>query len=261
LALPDTAADRLFDLTGRTALVTGSSRGLGRVIARGLGQAGARLVLNGRHPEALSEAQAALAKEGIAAEVACFDVTDAPAVDAAAREIDARVGPVHVLVNNAGINLRGDFADLPDDAWRDVLAVNLGGVFHVCRAMGRGMLERRQGKVINICSLLSEAARPGVTPYAASKGAVKMLTRALAVEWAPYNVQVNGIGPGYFVTEMTMGLRNDPERDQWVKGRTPAGRWGRPEELVGAAVFLASPASSFVTGQIIYVDGGWLASL
>jgi gluconate 5-dehydrogenase len=259
--LPEDSASSLFDLTGRIALVTGSSRGLGRVLARGLGQAGARVVLNGRRDETLREARASLASEGIAAETACFDVTDPDAVEGGVARIEERIGAIDVLVNNAGINLRGSFTDLTEDTWRDVLAVNLDGIFHVCRTVGKGMVARRRGKVINICSLLSEAARPGVSPYAASKGAVKMLTRALAVEWAPHNVQVNGIGPGYFVTEMTKGLREDPERDKWVRERTPAGRWGRPQELVGAAVFLASEASSFVTGQIVYVDGGWLASL
>jgi gluconate 5-dehydrogenase len=217
--------------------------------------------LNGRDGTALASAQAALSGEGIAAEQACFDVTDPGAVEAGVRRMLREAGPIDILVNNAGINLRGRLDELADETWHEVLRVNLDGVFYLCRAVGAPMVERGQGKVINICSLLSEAARPGVAPYAASKGAVRMLTRALAVEWAPHNVQVNGIGPGYFVTEMTKGLREDPMRDEWVRDRTPAGRWGRPEELVGAAVFLASDASSFVTGQIIYVDGGWLASL
>ena len=245
-------------LTNKRILITGAAGGIGSATAARFVQEGARVVALDRDTQALERLVAHL--PGVHGTLVA-DVSQADDVARAFGELDALAGGLDVLINNAGVSLRHNLIDIAPDEWRQVMSVNLDGVFNVCRAIGRGMVERREGKVINICSLLSEAARPGVTPYAASKGAVKMLTRALAVEWAPFNVQVNGIGPGYFVTEMTMGLRNDPERDEWVRDRTPAGRWGRPEELVGAAVFLASPASSFVTGQIIYVDGGWLASL
>jgi len=251
----------LFDLTGKTALVTGSSRGLGLVMARGLGRAGARVVLNGRDEGRLEQARADLAGEGLEAHAAAFDVTDEGAVEAAVARIERDVAPIDILVNNAGVNLRGAAHELDAASWRRQMAVNVDGVFFASRAVGRGMMARRAGKVINIASLLSEAARPTLCGYASAKGAVKMLTKALAVEWGPYNIQVNAIGPGYFLTDMTQPMRDDPALDEWVRTRPPMKRWGRPEELVGAAVFLASEASSFVTGQVIYVDGGWLASL
>jgi len=255
------AASDLFDLSGRTALVTGSSRGLGRVIARGLARAGAAVVLNGRDRETLGSTRQDLLDEGLSAHAAPFDVTQEEQIEEAVGRVEERVGPIDILVNNAGINLRGPLEHYETDRWREQMAVNLDGVFFVTRAVGRRMIERRGGKVINIASLMSEGGRPTTAPYAATKGAVKMLTRALAVEWGRHNIQVNAIGPGYFATEMTQPLRDDPRMDAWVKESTPAGRWGDPEELVGAAVFLASRASSFVNGQIIYVDGGWLASL
>jgi gluconate 5-dehydrogenase len=251
----------LFDLTGKTALVTGSSRGLGKVLACGLGRAGAQIVLNSRHADALDKVKEELATEGIAAHACPFDVTDEAQVEEAVTGVEAQVGPIDILVNNAGVNLRGAFEELPAERWRRLMDVNLNGVFYVTRAVGRSMVKRGHGKIINICSLMSEAGRPTTAPYAASKGALKMLTKALAVEWGPHNIQVNGIGPGYFLTEMTRHMSEDPHWDEWVKSSSPAGRWGDPEELVGPAVFLASDASSFVNGQIIYVDGGWLASL
>ena len=251
----------LFDLSGRTALVTGSSRGLGRVLAHGLGRAGATVVLNGRDEERLAAACAEFASDGLRVHARRFDVTHEARVEEAVAGIERDVGPIDILVNNAGINLRGPLVEFDSARWHEVMAVNLHGVFHVCRAVGRRMLERRAGKVINIASLMSEGGRAGVAPYTASKGAVKMLTRALAVEWGPHGVQVNAIGPGYFRTEMTRPLYEDESFDAWVRGRAPMGRWGEPPELVGAAVFLASGASSYVNGQIIYVDGGWLAAL
>jgi gluconate 5-dehydrogenase len=252
---------KLFDLSGSLALVTGSSRGLGRVIARGLGEAGAGVVLNGRDRAALDHAAAEFAADGISAHTAAFDVTDEAAVEEAVEAIERDVGVIDILVNNAGINLRGPLEDFDAARWRRLMAVNVDGVFLVSRAVGRRMVQRGRGKIINVASLMSEGGRPSVAPYAASKGAVKMLTRAMAVEWGPHNVQVNAIGPGYFKTEMTRPLWEDAELDAWVRRRTPAGRWGEPHELVGAAVFLASQASSFVNGQVIYVDGGWLAAL
>ncbi len=252
---------KLFDLSGKLALVTGSSRGLGRTIAHGLGLAGAAVALNGRRPEALAEVQDAFREDGIEAHLCSFDVTDEAAVERAVDRLERQVGHVDILVNNAGVNLRGEFESYGEERWRELMSVNLDGVFHVTKAVGRRMVRRGFGKIINIASLMSEAGRPTTTPYAASKGAVKMLTRSLAAEWGPHNIQVNGIGPGYFLTEMTRPMRDDPELDAWVRERTPAGRWGDPEELVGAAVFLASEASSFVNGQIVYVDGGWLSQL
>jgi len=231
------------------------------VLARGLGHAGARVVLNGRNAAALGAAVEGLTAEGIHAAGSLFDVTDRGAV---AREISALedgLGPIDILVNNAGIQRRAPLVEMEEATWREVLDVNLTGVFLVSQRVAKGMLARRRGKIINICSLLSEVGRPTIAPYTASKGGVKLLTRAMAVEWARENVQVNGIGPGYFATEMNTALMENAEFDRWLKQRTPAGRWGDPQELVGAAVFLASQASSFITGQIIYVDGGVLASL
>ena len=251
----------MFDLTGKTALVTGSSRGLGRVLARGLGRAGAAVVVNSRHGDVLEGVRQELADEGIAAHACAFDVTDEAQVEEGVARIEREVGPIEILVNNAGVNLRGAFEELPAESWRTVMEVNVHGVFFVTRAVGRAMVKRGRGKIINVCSLMSEGGRPSTAPYAASKGALKMLTRALAVEWGRHNIQVNGIGPGYFLTEMTRHMAEDPQWDAWVKSSSPSGRWGDPEDLVGAAVFLASAASSFVNGQIIYVDGGWLAAL
>ncbi|KPJ73445.1 MAG: gluconate 5-dehydrogenase [Planctomycetes bacterium DG_20] len=251
----------LFDLTGRLAVVTGSSRGLGLTLARGLGEAGATVVLNGRDEERLAAAVAALEADGLAASGCAFDVTDAASIDRGVGEIEDRIGPIDILVNNAGIQRRGPLEALDEKAWREVIDTNLTGVFLVSRRVARGMIERRRGKIVNICSLMSELGRETTANYAASKGGLKMLTRAMAVEWARYNIQANGIGPGYFLTEMTRPLADDPKFDAWIRGRTPAGRWGDPAELVGAAVFLASAASDFVNGQVIYVDGGILAAL
>ncbi|MCP5151557.1 MAG: SDR family oxidoreductase [Ectothiorhodospiraceae bacterium] len=252
---------KLFDLDGRVALVTGSSQGIGHAIARGLGEAGARVVLNGRDLERLEGARAGLAAEGLAVEACGFDVVDGAAVDAAVATIEREIGPIEILVNNAGIQRRAPLHEVDDATWRTVLDVNLDGVFRVGRAVARHMLARGRGKIVNICSLMSEVGRPTTGPYTAAKGAVRMLTRAMCVDWAPAGLQVNGIGPGYFATELNRPLYENPEFDAWIKRRTPAGRWGRVEELVGAAVFLASDASSFVNGQVIYVDGGVLASL
>jgi len=254
-------ASDLFNLTGRTALVTGSSRGLGRVIAAGLGRAGAGLVLNGRDEAALAEAVADLCGEGLTVRAAAFDVADAEAIDRAVTHLERDGVQIDILVNNAGIQRRGPLEALSDAQWDEVIRTNLTGAFCVARRVVRGMLERGRGKIINICSLMSEVARPTTGNYAASKGGLKMLTRAMAAEWSGRGVQVNGLGPGYILTEMTQALADDPAFDAWLRGRTPAGRWGRPEDLVGTAVFLASRASDFVTGQIVYVDGGILAAL
>jgi len=254
-------SNALFDLGGRRALVTGSSQGIGLVLARGLAEAGATVLLNGRDGEKLARSVAALKAEGLSTHGCAFDVTDAAAIDRAVAAAERDVGPIDILVNNAGIQRRGPLETMDEAAWREVLDTNLTGAFLVARRIVGGMIERRFGKIINICSLMSEAARPTTGNYAAAKGGLKMLTRAMAVEWARHNIQANGIGPGYLLTEITRKLAADPQFDAWVRARTPAGRWSDPVELVGAAVFLASRASDFVNGQVIYVDGGVLAAL
>lgn len=251
----------LFDLTGRRVLITGSSQGIGLGLARGMAQAGASVVLNARSERALDQAVVALRSEGFDAHSACFDVTDAAAVERGVATIVTEIGDIEVLVNNAGMQDRRPLETFPVDAWRRLLETNVTSAFLVGQAVARDMLARGHGKIINICSLQSEVARPGIAPYAATKGALKMLTKGMCADWAPRGIQVNGIGPGYFATELTEPLRNDPAFDEWLRARTPARRWGDPSELVGAAVFLASAASDFVNGQLIYVDGGVLAVL
>ncbi len=245
----------LFDLTGRRALVTGSSQGIGFALARALGGAGAAVVLNGRDAAKLEVAAAVLRAAGIAVEVAAFDVTDRGAVIEAITRLEAG-GALDVLVNNAGIQRRAPLEDFPEVTWHEVMRTNLDSVFYVAQAVARGMIGRKRGKIINICSVQSELGRPSIAPYAASKGAVKMLTKGMCADWARYGLQANGLAPGYFETELTAALVADPVFSEWLCKRTPAGRWGRVEELAGAAIFLASAASDFVNGQIIYVDGG-----
>jgi gluconate 5-dehydrogenase len=254
------SATHPFDLTGRRALITGSGGGLGFAIARGLARAGAHVVLNGRNREKLDAAQRSLSGDRVTAHVAAFDVTDAAAVNEAIADIERRVGPLDIVVNNAAVNRRQPLADVSDEHWRELMAANLDAPFFVARAVIPGMKARRRGKIINICSLASDIGRPNIVPYAASKGGVKMLTRALAVELAPHNVQVNGIAPGFFKTDMNAPLIADAEFSAWVARRTPAGRWGEPPEIAGAAVFLASNAADYVTGHILYVDGGFSAA-
>jgi gluconate 5-dehydrogenase len=256
-----TAASSLFDLSGKVALITGSSRGLGFALARGLAEAGATVVLNGREATRLAPALAALGHHGLRCAQAVFDVTDGAAVAAGVAAVEERVGPIDILINNTGIHRRALLAEMSEEDWRAVIDTNLTSAFLVSRQVAPRMIARGRGKVIHICSLMSEAARPSTGNYAAAKGGLKMLTRAMATEWARHNLQVNAIGPGYFETELTRPLRENPDFDQWIRRRTPAGRWGRPEELVGTAVFLASTASDFVNGQIIYVDGGLLAAI
>ncbi len=246
-----------FDLTGRRALVTGSSQGIGLAIARGLAEAGAAIVLNGLDGDRLAAAAEALRGEGHDVATQSFDVADETAVGAAA----ARIGPIDILVNNAGIHRRSPLVGMRLEDFDAVVRTNLTGAFLVARAFLPAMIERRRGKIINLCSVISEVARPSVANYAASKGGLKMLTRAMAVELGPHDIQVNGIGPGYIVTGLNKPLVENPAFDAWIRGRTPLGRWGRPEDVAGTAVFLASPASDFVTGQILYVDGGILAGL
>jgi gluconate 5-dehydrogenase len=246
----------LFNLAGRRALVTGSGQGIGFALAQALGQAGAIVVLNGRDTAKLDRAAGTLREAGITVEMAAFDVTDQPAAAVGVARIEAECGPIDVLVNNAGIQRRGPLEDFAAETWRELMMTNLDSVFFVAQAVARGMIARRQGKIINICSVQSELGRPSIAPYAASKGAVKMLTKGMCADWAKHGLQVNGIGPGYFATPMNKALVDDPAFSDWLCKRTPAGRWGNVEELGGAVIFLASAASSFVNGQILYVDGG-----
>lgn len=254
---------RLFDLDGRTALVTGSSKGIGHAIAEGLLEAGAHVVLNGRNADTLETArirlEAAFGDDLVSA--SAFDVTDPDAVTAAVDAIEAKTGPIDILVNNAGMQLRVALEDCADENWRELMATNVDSVFYVGKAVARHMIGRGRGKIINIASIMSELGRPGVAAYTASKGAVKMLTKGMCIDWGRHGIQVNGIGPGYFRTEMTEALVNDLDFDAWLRAHTPAGRWGDLPELKGAAIFLASDASSFVNGHILYVDGGITATL
>ena len=250
----------LFDLTGKTALITGSGQGIGYALAQGLGRAGAHVVLNGRDAAKLAQAAETLGAEGLSVTVSAFDVTDPRAVAAAVDAIEA-VRAIDILVNNAGIQRRGPLEDYPVETWHEIMRTNVDSVFFVGQAVARHMISRGRGKIINIASLQSEAARYSIAPYTASKGAVKNLTRGMCTDWARHGLQINAIGPGYFATPMNQALIDDPVFDAWLKTRTPAGRWGRVEELQGAAIFLASAASDFVNGQILYVDGGVLATL
>lgn len=247
---------KLFDLTGRRALVTGSSQGIGLALARGVGQAGASVVLNGRDQAKLERAAAGLRAEGVTADIAAFDVTDSAAVEAGVARIEAELGPVDILFNNAGVNLRGALDRMPDATWHEVIATNLHSAFYCARAVAKGMIARGRGKIINTCSVMSMLGRPTTGPYTASKGAIGMLTKAMCADWARHGIQCNGIAPGYFSTELTAPLRADAAFNEWLCKRTPAGRWGELPELAGAAVFLASDASSYVNGHLLYVDGG-----
>jgi len=246
----------LFHLAGKRALITGSSQGIGLALAEGLGQAGASIVLNGRDQAKLEAAKSALQAKGIAAHATAFDVTREDEVATAVTTIEEQQGPIDILINNAGMQFRTPLEDFPANKFRELLQINIESAFLVGKAVARGMIARGSGKVINICSVQSELGRPSIAPYTATKGAIKMLTKGMCADWARHGIQVNAIGPGYFKTPLNQALVDNPEFSSWLEKRTPAGRWGNVEELVGAAIFLSSQASSFVNGHVLYVDGG-----
>ena len=251
----------LFRLQGRSALITGSSSGIGFALARALGQAGAKLILNGRNAQKLSQAVDQLRSEGLNSHACVFDVTDSKAVQAAVADLEASGQVIDILVNNAGMQIRNPLHEFEEADWHTLMKTNLDSMFFVSKAVAKKMIERKRGKIINICSVQSELGRPGIAPYTASKGAVKMLTKGMAIDWGPLGLNVNGLGPGYFKTELTEKLVADASFTQWLTGRTPSRRWGDVEELGGAVVYLASEASRFVNGHILYVDGGVTATL
>ena len=251
----------IFSLEGKRALITGSSQGIGFAIAEGLAQAGARIVLNGRDLKKLEKAKAELEAKGIKSSAATFDVTNEDEVDIAISYIEREQGPIDILFNNAGMQFRAPLENYPADKFRELMRVNVESAFLVGKAVAKHMIARKAGKIINICSVQSEMGRASIAPYTATKGAIKMLTKGMCADWAKHNIQVNAIGPGYFKTPLNQALVDNPEFSSWLEKRTPAGRWGNVEELVGAAVFLASGASSFINGHILYVDGGITAVL
>ncbi len=246
----------LFSLKGKTALVTGSSQGIGFAIAVGLASAGASVILNGRDKAKLDAAKLSLQHQGHTASSVAFDVTDEGAANAAVATIEKQQGSIDILVNNAGMQFRTTLEDFPLEKWRELMRVNVESAFIVGKAVAKGMIVRKRGKIINISSVQSELGRPTIAPYTATKGAIKMLTKGMCADWARHGIQVNAIGPGYFKTPLNQALVDNPEFSGWLEKRTPAGRWGNVDELIGAAVFLSSDASSFVNGHILYVDGG-----
>ncbi|MBW9114610.1 SDR family oxidoreductase [Rhizobium cauense] len=246
----------LFDLSGRRALVTGSSQGIGLALAKGLAEHGASVVLNGRDAGKLAAAAREFIAAGHSVATADFDVTDAQAVERGVGKIEDDVGAIDILINNAGMQFRTPLEDFPAERWEQLLKTNISSVFYVGQAVARHMIKRGSGKIINIASVQSELARPGIAPYTATKGAVKNLTRGMCADWAKYGLQINAIAPGYFKTPLNQALVDSTEFSSWLEKRTPAARWGDVDELVGAAVFLAGKASSFVNGHTLYVDGG-----
>jgi gluconate 5-dehydrogenase len=252
---------RLFGLDGAVALVTGSSAGIGFALAKGLAGAGARVVVNGRTAETVARAATTLRAEGAQVYESVFDVTDGDAAAKAVAEIEQDFGPISVLVNNAGIQRRGALEDYSQETWRELMRANLDSVFYVSQPVAKRMIARKRGSLINVASVQSELARFNIAPYTASKGGVKMLTKGMATDWGRHGLRVNALAPGYFRTELNKALVEDEKFSAWLAQRTPMGRWGDVEELVGAAIFLASDASSFVNGHILYVDGGITACL
>ena len=255
-------SQQLFDLKGKTALVTGGTHGLGMAIATGLSHAGATIIINDVSQDKLDAAKKEYAEKGIQIHSYVLDVTDEASVEKTIPSIEKDVGPIDILVNNAGIIKRIPILEMKAEEFRQVLDVDLTGPFIMAKVVARGMVKRGQGKIINMCSMMSELGRNTVSAYAAAKGGLKMLTRSMATEWARFNIQTNGIGPGYFATTQTAPIRVDGHPfNEFIVNRTPAGRWGDPEDLAGTAVFLASKASDFVNGQVVYVDGGILATI
>lgn len=246
----------LFDLSGRRVLVTGSSQGIGFALARGLAAHGASVILNGRDRSKLESAASSLEAEGYSVTTSDFDVTDGEAVRASVDNLEGAHGPIDILVNNAGMQFRTPLEDFPAERWEQLLTTNISSVFYVGQAVARHMIKRGAGKIINIASVQSELARPGIAPYTATKGAVKNLTRGMCADWAKYGLQINAIAPGYFKTPLNQALVDSAEFSGWLEKRTPAARWGDVDELIGAAVFLSGKGSSFVNGHTLYVDGG-----
>lgn len=246
----------LFDLKGSRALITGSSQGIGFALASGLAEHGAEVILNGRDPDNLETAVSALKSKNVNASGFAFDVTDKAAVETSIEQIETTIGPIDILINNAGMQFRTPLEDFPLDKWELLLRTNLTSMFLVSQAVARRMINRKTGKIINIGSVQSELARPGIAPYTATKGAVRNLTRGMCADWAQHGLQVNAIAPGYFKTKLNQALVENVEFSTWLEKRTPAGRWGNVEELIGAAVFLSGRASSFINGHTLYVDGG-----
>lgn len=249
-----------FDLTGRTALVSGSGQGIGRALAEGLAAAGARVIVHGRDGAKAATAAAEITEStGVAALSVAFDLTDSAAVDDGIAEVERMVGTPDILVNNAGVQRRAPIAEFSDEDWDALVATNLSGAFRLSRGVARGMVARGSGKIISIGSVQSQLARPSIAAYSATKGAIVMLTKGLCADLAPHGIQANAIAPGYFETALTRPLVDDEEFSAWVRSRTPAGRWGDVRDLVGALVFLSAPASDFVNGQTLFVDGGMTA--
>ena len=250
-----------FSLAGKRALVTGSSRGIGFAIAGGLAGAGADIILNARDTKALGEAADKLAKSGVRVRGVAFDVTSEDSVNDAVEHIESEIGPIDILVNNAGMQHRAPLHEFPAEKFDQVMQTNVVSVFLVGKAVAKHMIKRGAGKIINICSVASAISRPTIAPYATSKAAVANLTRGMATDWAKHGLNVNGIAPGYFKTELNAALVADADFNAWVEKRTPMARWGDLSELAGAAVFLASAAASFVNGHILYVDGAFTATV
>ena len=249
-------SDSLFGLEGKVTLITGSGRGIGFTLAEGLGRVGSTIVLNDIEERRLDQAVESLKSKGINTFGSVFDVRDEKQIIEQIQKIEKNVGTIDILINNAGIQIRSSLEDFKSEDWQKILDINLSGAFLTAKAVVKGMISKKAGKIVNICSIQSELARPTIAPYTAAKGGLKLLTQGMATDWGKYNIQTNAIAPGYFKTEMTKSLYEDEKFDAWLCSRVPANRWGDPKELVGAAVFLASRASDYVNGHLLFVDGG-----